>query len=63
MLLHILIKVNIEDYFYRNCTRIIRNSNEAIIMYDSALKINPYEADAYYNKGKDLFLLFRKWSK
>ena len=31
-------------------------------MYDSALKINPYEA-AYYNKGKDKFLLFRKWSQ
>ena len=29
--------------------------NEEIIMYDYALKINPNEYSAYYNKGKRLF--------
>ena len=26
--------------------------NEAILMYDRAIQINPKNAEAYYNKGK-----------
>ena len=39
-------------YFSGNSLYYLRKYEEAIIMYDHALKINPNDAKAYINKGK-----------
>ena len=52
MLQHILIKVKISSYYSGNTLLELHKFNDAIIMYDSAIKINPNDARAYSNKGK-----------
>ena len=53
----ILIKVGYFDLFSGVALRNLEKFDEAIIMYDRALKINPYDCTAYVNKGRriDLF--------
>ena len=41
------------SYFYRAaCNQALNNTNEAILDYTKALKINPKMTDAYYNRAK-----------
>ena len=60
MLQHILTKVKISSYNSGNALHELDKYNDAIIMYDSAIKINPNYATAYFNKGKDFIILFRQ---
>ena len=53
---HILTKVNISSYNTGTALRKLNKHNDAIIMYDSAIKINPNDATAYFNKGKDFII-------
>ena len=51
MLQHILTKVKISSYYSGNALHELHKYNDAIIMYDSAIQINPNYAKAYFNKG------------
>ena len=48
---HILTKVQISSYYSGNALHEQHKYNDAIIMFDRAIQINPNYATAYFNKG------------
>ena len=56
MLQHILTKVKISSYSSANALHELHKYNDAIIMFDRAIQINPNDASAYFNKGKDFII-------
>ena len=60
MLQHILTKVKISSYNSGNALHELHKYNDANIMFDRAIKINPNHASAYFNKGIDFIILYRQ---
>ena len=58
---HTPIKVRVIDLFSGVALMNLGKFEEAIIMYDRALKINPNDAKTYLNKGHRYFLFIRKY--
>ena len=47
---HVIIKVKISIYFWGRALQELHSYDDAIIMYDNVIQINPYHAQAYYQK-------------
>ena len=56
---HTPIKVRVIDLFSGVALMNLGKFEEAIIMYDRALKINPNDAETYTDKGKSYRFIFR----
>ena len=54
------VKVRALDLFLGVALNNLGKFDEAIVMYDRALKINPNESKIYFNKGIRYFLCKRK---
>ena len=60
---HITIKVRIVYLFSGNALSKLGKIEEAITMFDRALKINPNSVESYASKGKSFMFIFRKCTK
>ena len=61
MLMHMLIKVKDFHIFIGNTLqRRLQKFNYSIKMYEIAIKINPFGAEAYYNKVERLILIIQE---
>ena len=52
-------KVNNENNYFPNYSNKLNKLNEAIEFYSKAMNINPYDSDAYNNKGLLFFTSYR----